>query len=306
MTADSRHFSIRLPGRIAGRGRGFLLGSLVGIVVLACPTWRTLRADPPSKASAARLESMRRIARETVVKGDRAEEPLKLREEPVFRYSDQPRGFVDATLWVWMHDDRPAAFQKVEMIERGDLRQWGYCLGSFSSEGISVRWPSGREFRTREPGVEFRPLPDAPSIPRNDKAFELVARRTADRFDATMERSSIKQRYEMQRIARPLLVYWNEADGFRGAVFGFAAGTTNPDLFLALESRSKGEGTGWYFAVLRMTNGDVKLAYQDRGIWEGEQLAGRAEKATRWTFFEEPRRADTSNVDSDIRDEGER
>lgn len=279
--AEVRAMRTRVLVRMAG---------LVATVVLHVGP--SVRAEPLSKPGAERLESMRSIARGIVVEDEEAKAPLKLRDEPVFRYSDQPRGFIDASLWVWMQDDRPAAFQKIEVIERGDLRQWGYCFGSFSEHELSVRWPSGRAFRTTEPGVEFRPLPDAPPNPKNERAFELAARQLAKRFDATLERSSIDQKYEMQLIPRPIVVYGNETEGFRGAVFGFAAGTTNPDLFLALESRSKGETTGWFLAVLRMTNGDVTLGYRDREIWRGEQLQGRAERATRWTFFEEPRRAE--------------
>lgn len=43
---------------------------------------------------------------------------VKVIPQPVFRYSDQPRLILDATLWVWGHKGRPIALQKVEFYRR--------------------------------------------------------------------------------------------------------------------------------------------------------------------------------------------
>src|SRR5438045_2286667 len=52
---------------------------------------------------AARLTKMRGLAGqfEIVRSAGDVKQRFELRDDPLFRYSDQPRGFLDATLWAW-------------------------------------------------------------------------------------------------------------------------------------------------------------------------------------------------------------
>src|SRR5262245_20700702 len=80
------------------------------------------------------LKQMRALAEKTriAIKGsDRQPEFLK---SPIFRYDDQPRRFIDATIWAWTDQGRPVAFQKIEAVEFGDPAApdstWQYCFAS--------------------------------------------------------------------------------------------------------------------------------------------------------------------------------
>src|SRR5262245_49659628 len=84
--------------------------SLLMLWVLATTVSPRLAADDPTpepkglkREREARLEKMRALAGQFDVTSAAADETTRfdLRGEPLFRYSDQPRGFVDATLWAW-------------------------------------------------------------------------------------------------------------------------------------------------------------------------------------------------------------
>src|SRR5688572_6777576 len=68
------------------------------------------------KRRAQLLAQMRSLAEQTKVQFAKGERRIELLKEPIFRYDDQPRRFIDATMWAWTEHGRPVAFQKVEAI----------------------------------------------------------------------------------------------------------------------------------------------------------------------------------------------
>src|SRR5262245_24009277 len=92
--------------------------------------------QPPAARARHQSEKMLRTMRERAAAfrvlsrtGERAE-PVELRSEPVFRYSDPPRGFDDAALWCWGEKGRPTALIKVEAA-RGLADKtpfWQFCV----------------------------------------------------------------------------------------------------------------------------------------------------------------------------------
>jgi hypothetical protein len=64
-----------------------------------------------------------------------------LRDEPVFRYSDQPRGFADATVWCWGSEGRPIALAKIDMAQRSNKTPyWNFCVASLADGNIDVEF----------------------------------------------------------------------------------------------------------------------------------------------------------------------
>ncbi|MGH7137596.1 MAG: hypothetical protein ACREHD_17760, partial [Pirellulales bacterium] len=70
------------------------------------------------------LQQMKALAESTQVRYQTGDRRPQLIGSPVFRYDDQPRRFLDATMWVWTDNGRPVAFQKVEAMPQA----WQYCL----------------------------------------------------------------------------------------------------------------------------------------------------------------------------------
>lgn len=240
------------------------------------------------------LEQMQLLAEQTKVEfaeGGRQPEMVK---SPVFRYDDQPRRFIDATMWVWTHDGRPVALQKVEAkyFPSTGEPQWGFCFTSIASEPLSVAFPLARRtYRSTEPGTELRPVEGAPAVARGGLQRKRQARELARKFSARVlmdPKNNVTQ--EMRLLTTPIFEYADsQSEEFGGAIFGFATNGTNPDLLLLLEVGQEMEKPAWYFAPARMTSGGVTLKYADAKVWEVPWVNWNEAPFPTWTFFATPR-----------------
>lgn len=239
------------------------------------------------------LAQMKSLAEATNVtyKGD--QQPPKLVSTPIFRYDDQPRRFIDATMWVWTDGGYPVAFQKVEaMINRGtNMPQWGYCFTSVSTNLLQVTWSADRQFESKEPGIVFQRVVEAPEVAERDATRKRQARELARTFSARVvidPKRNDKQ--ELRLLTTPIFEYSDpHTSQFMGAVFGFSANGTNPDLLILFEPRKGEQKMEWYFAPARMTSGGVTLSYRDKKVWETPFVNAREAPFATWTFFQTPR-----------------
>src|SRR5262249_7827940 len=139
---------------------------------------------------AARLSKMREMARNfTVIRPAPDEQRFELCDDALFRYSDQPRGFLDATLWAWGppgKGGRPAAIAKVEMAVNGNVPFWQFCVASLSDHPLHVDYAEERKLTAVKPGIEFRPLPAARRPPERPALWPLSMKELAGRFTATI------------------------------------------------------------------------------------------------------------------------
>jgi hypothetical protein len=232
------------------------------------------------------LEQMRARAEATIVRFQQGERQPKLADAPVFRYDDQPRHFIDATMWVWTDQGRPVAFEKIEAMTRGSP-EWGYCFTSVAENLLTVKWDDGREFRSTAPGVEYLPLPDAPPVPMQNAARKLAARRLVRDFSARiLSDDSANNWEEMRLLPTPILEYRSsERDEYLGAVFGLTTNGTNPDVLILLEPRESDGKPVWHYGVGRMTIGGVTLKYADKTVWQVDFYPPRPTAFPTWTFF---------------------
>jgi hypothetical protein len=235
------------------------------------------------------LEHMRALAVATNVRYEQGDRQLKLVDSPVFRYDDQPRRFLDATIWAWTDNGRPVAFQKVEAMPQA----WQLCFTSLSNDLLKVEWNDSRRYHTTEPGLAMRPLPDAPNVPARSSRRALELRNLARAFSARIVEANDSQ--EMRLLSTPIFEYAEpKTDLLSGAVFGFATNGTNPDLLLVLEAREepRQDTTHWYYAAARMTTGGVTVKHRETTVAEFEPAQPRPTAFPTWTFFSIPRRSE--------------
>jgi hypothetical protein len=236
---------------------------------------------------------MRALAEQTRVKFARGDRPIEFVANPVFRYADQPRQFVDATLWVWTDRGRPAAFQKVEAMDFGERAppQWQFCFASVSPDLLVAEWPTGRPFRATEPGVTFLSLPGAPPVAAGNAQRKRQAREIVRKFSARIVTNPADNTtQEMRLLTTPIFDYADpQTRKFQGAVFGLSTNGTNPDVLLVLEVRSEADKSHWHFAPARMTSGAVTLTYGDSRVWETKWLNADEGPFPTWTYFVTPR-----------------
>jgi len=248
------------------------------------------------------LAEMQSLAQQTKVSNEGRTVQLKLAAKPIFRYDDQPRRFIDATMWVWTDQGRPMAFQKIEAIEYGDPAAasslWQFCFTSTASDLLDVQWPEKRTFRSAEPGIAFAPLAAAPAVAEGNVQRKRQVRDLARKFTGrivTSPKANIAQ--QMRLLTTPIFEYTDpQTKEFRGAVFGLSTNGTNPDVLIVLEVREdkvRGgeERLAWYFAPARMTCCEVTVAFADTKVWQVDWVNGTEAPFATWTFFSSPRQS---------------
>jgi hypothetical protein len=242
---------------------------------------------------------MRKRAEETRVRYQEGDREPKLLESPVFRYADQPTRIVDATLWVWTDAGRPVAFQKIEAMDNGGTF-WTNCFVSVDKNLLAIGWNDRGEFRSTEPGVEFRPLAGAPAVPAGSAARKRAARALAREFSARIYDVRLDTADETRALPTPVFEYSNpETMDFQGAAFAFAYRGTNPAVLILLEPLAAEGGLAWHYGVARLTSCGVVIKYQERTVWEVDVHRDPPRDFPTWTFFFSPRRRLASEVPSE-------
>ncbi len=224
---------------------------------------------------------------EVVVAGQR--EPALLRADPLFRYSDQPRGFVDATLWGWGKTGRPVVLAKVEMaVTAGGQPFWQFCVASLADGPLDVKLMNGRRMAVKKPGVVLRPLENAPEP--GEKPAERLRQMKAmiSRFTGTIHvdgKDSLKQ--EMRLLPSPMHRYADEGAGLRdGVIFALTTNGTNPDMLIVIELRGeKGAEPAWLYGIVKMTYAEVHIRLDKSEVWKSPV----SEPLETWTYFSIPR-----------------
>ncbi len=252
-------------------------------------------ADPSttgdSKAQRdARIAVMRERAQgfevERVMAGTREQIPLW--KTPVFRYADQPRGFVDATLWRWGTTGRPVALLKVEAATSGGTPFWQFCVASLADGPIDVRFPNGDRLAADIAGTALRPLENAPA-PSDRPAGRLrQMKELVSRFTGTIHvdgKETLKQ--EMRRLSSPIHRYSDEGSGLAdGVIFGLTTNGTNPDMLILVELREDREqGSRWEYGFVKMTYSDVHIRLDGAEVYSSPI----SDPMRTWTYFRMPR-----------------
>jgi hypothetical protein len=213
---------------------------------------------------------------------------------PVLRYSDEEHRIPDATLWVWTSEGRPVAFQKVEGNDYGGGQQWTICFASLSEGLVNVKWPIGPSFASRDPGVTFRPIPDA-DIP-SDRArlrtaqIKVLKEQFSAAFGFKADGKGGPAGWGEARILpKPLFEYSDPKTKMpRGAVFGMSSTGTNPAALLLIEARPGEAGKlQWHYGLARMTVISVRASLNNVEVWS--EPAGNNLESARWTYFFLPR-----------------
>lgn len=261
----------------------FVVGSLVSPVV---------GDEQTEQRRAQLLAEMQSLAQQTKVSYQGSTTSLKLADKPVFRYDDQPRRFIDATMWIWTDGGRPVACQKIEAKLEFNTGEplWGYCFTSLSTEKLGVAW-ADRSYHSTEPGITFTPLTDAPPPAAGAAQRRRQIRELARGFTGRiLQNPRTGDSSEMRLFSTPIFEYTEPTSKLlTGAVVGFETNGTNPDVLVLIEVGGSAEKPQWQFAPARMTTGGVTLNYRDRKVWEAPFVEPGQGPFSNWLFFQTPR-----------------
>jgi hypothetical protein len=226
-------------------------------------------AEESSRAQReARLAQMRErvvaIDVERNVQGERRRIPLH--GEPLFRYSDQPRGLIDATLWSWGTTGRPVALAKVESAVTAEKTPyWQYCVTSLADGPVEFSFGNGRSFAAKKPGLELRkfdgaPPPDDRPAGRLRQMKELIVRFSGTIHAIHVGKSEL-QKQEMRLLPSPIHRYADEKAAITdGVIFALSTNGTNPDMLVLIELRGDVQSAQeWHYAIVKMTYSEVHI-----------------------------------------------
>jgi hypothetical protein len=237
------------------------------------------------------LVEMTNLAQKTKVAGEDGAD-MTLVEKPVFRYDDQPRRFIDATMWIWTEDGRPAACQKIEARYEFNTGQplWGYCFTSLSPGKLSASWGE-RSYKSSQPGIAWLPLEGSPAPAAGNVQRKRQLRELARGFTGrALLNPRTSESAELRLFTTPIYEYSDPDNGLlAGGIFGFETNGTNPDVLVLIEARESAGKFQWQFAPARMTTGGITLNYGERKVWECEFVQPSQGPFANWLFFPTPR-----------------
>jgi hypothetical protein len=242
---------------------------------------------------AERLVKMRELAGqfEMATSGGGDKKSFELRPDPIFRYSDQPRGFVDATLWAWGPrgaTGRPAVIAKVEAaINETRIPYWQFCVASLADVPVTANLGSERRLNATKPGFELRPIPRAPEPADRPAARHRQLKDLVSRFTATIDGKNLDAKelvkQEMRLLTSPIHRYADELNGLRdGMIFGLTTNGTNPDMLIVIELHATTKSAlEWKYGVVKMTDADVHVRLDRDEVW----VSLMKEPRETWNYF---------------------
>lgn len=117
------------------------------------------------------------------------------------------------------------------------------------------------------PGVEFRPVPEAPAPASTPAARLRQLRALAEEFSASDDFLGAGWT-QLRLLPKPWLRYGKAGSGVEdGALFAFVLGT-DPEVVLMIESRpDPAGGLRWEYALAPMTSFEVKASWKGNPVW---------------------------------------
>jgi len=196
---------------------------------------------------------------------------LKLQEQPVFRLGKQyDDDLEDGAIFLWTSESgRPEAAIQVFRIKHGKDAQgvWYHEFTSLAPTTIKAERNGRTWWAPSTPGVEFKPLPDAPRPAESAAQRTRQMRSLAERFRAS-DNFWNRGWSELRLLPTPVTRYGGPATKLLdGALYAFVFGT-DPEVFLFLEARAEHEGPQWRYALAPMSAFALKGSYRGNAVWE--------------------------------------
>ncbi|MCG8650255.1 MAG: hypothetical protein MI861_10495, partial [Pirellulales bacterium] len=216
-----------------------MIGS--GMLLLASTLAKAQQTDLEQR----RMELMRRRAGGIVFLAQTEGFPKSLQPEPLFRYDDLPRGYVDGAVWRLGDQGRPLAIVTTELHPKylGGGPRIVYDFLSLSPVPFSAT-SEDANWTPSESAVVMQPLADAPR-PAGSAAMRLIQmKRIIQRFKAVQvvtEGDPEEKKLNLRLLPRPIERYTpSKDDKADGTVFLFVAGRM-PGVIAFLETK----GSQW-------------------------------------------------------------
>ena len=237
-----------------------LTGRFFALVLLT--TSSALAVDP--EVATERMKLMRERCEQIQVKSDIDSFPNRLSSQPLFRYADEPRHYVDGSIWLLS-----AAGQRPKAIVTTELNSDFYGTGekiiyeflSLTDEPFELTSPDIPGWKPRKSETSMAPFPrtNDPGETTSERLQQMKAMALRCRAWQVVDGNTRKLRLTPDPIVR----FGNQDDATDGAIFVFSS-FTMPGLILLLES----DGQRWQYGVGRLSRGtELGLAIDGDEVW---------------------------------------
>jgi len=193
---------------------------------------------------------------------------LKLKEEPVLRWTNPVQSDGAGEVYVWTDRGRPEAVVSIyRFVPASGKPGLHHEFHSLSETRLSARGASGRTWSPEQAGLEFQRVPDAAAPASSPAARRRQMRDIAEQFQADKtDRQGDKR--TLRLLTQPLYRYEPTRDDvLDGALFAFVEGT-DPEVLLLVEARQTGERHQWEYALSRLNSVRLQAKYKDRSVWD--------------------------------------
>ena len=249
------------------------IAQLVTVIALAGPVQTPSLGDPAPKPKADRLLALdtEDAASFAIYRDTDRKEKLELRREPIYRWTNPTRvGGQVGDVFVWTYRGRPEAVGSIFSHPHDDGRSRVVCheLHSLSTAVLVVDRPGPNQWKPEAPGVDLKPIPDAPE-PAATAPLRLAQLRALAREFSGRSLSDRKEAWELRLLPRPLYRYeGTDPDVIDGAVFALVSTAgTDPEILLLLEARKLAAGPAWVFGAARFSDMNLWLKHKDAEVW---------------------------------------
>jgi hypothetical protein len=197
-------------------------------------------------------------------------QPLELRKEPVFEWSNPVRnGVQQGVLFLWLREGRPAALACIfsHPHERLPGRKIMHELHALDPEKLVVKRDAYNQWEPQA-GLARAELPGAaaPAAARGARLVQM--RRLAQEFTGhEIDREG--KHWDLRLLPTPLYRYPEARTGVvDGTLFALMAGAgTDPEVLLVIEAREEGGKLRWEYACGRFSDLEVHVQRKDKEVW---------------------------------------
>lgn len=248
-------------------------------ICLACVVGATANGQPPASQQTPKADETDKSGWQAFFKGmaeeydirlrSAADEKLKVLPKPILRWAQPVRGGDDGAVFLWLDKGRPAAVGTIfAWPDRAGLRVLQHEFHSLALEPLRAAFRDIAPWTPGRAGIELKEISGAPA-PADTTTQRMIQMRALAREFTANSNDDKKGRWELRLMPQPVYRY-EDLDNeslLDGALFVFAEGT-DPEIFLIIEARRRGDAYHWQYACARFSDFPLQVRHKDREVWQ--------------------------------------
>ena len=248
-----------------------LLSFVPLILIGLCIGYRLSWADEnaANDESARRLAAMKKsIESVELTIGKTGTDKLIRVDDPIQRWSNPIVRIVDATVFLWTQDGRPAVVSQVADVTGEGLWQEFQSLTTEPLQGIR----DGQSYWTpTAAGINWMHAPTMEPPAATAGLRRIQMRKIAEKYRVS-DVFEFKKPYQLRLLPTPLYRYATPKAGvLDGALFSYALGT-DPEVLLLIESQKVDDADTWMVAFARLTGFACRATLDENEVWSCKVL----------------------------------